>query len=881
MSLLRRLRGTLFPTRIDTTFDEEARFHVEQLLDEYRERGMSSDEARRAAERRFGNVLIAREQTQDADSLRWLDDLLREARFAVRSLRRTPWFTLAAVVSLALGVAANAGMFALADAILLRPLPVRAPERLVRIDTYDSDDPRQQSRGVTEPVLNVVRTANVFDGVCGFLTPMVTLDIGGHVTRASGIVASGDCFATLGVRPAIGRLFGPDDDRDGAPRVAVLSYDAWMSMFSGAPDLLRRTVNVDGAEFAIVGVVQHGFPGLLTGFPAQVYVPLHQITLPSDLSFATLGQTVFARLKDGDNQSAVGTRIQAEWRRWVDASAAPPVAASERTRWRQRIAVVTSGGTGIDYVLRGRFGKPLTMLVCLAILVLIVGSVNVANLALARRAAQERDIHIRVALGASRWHIARTVLIESVIVLAVAVAIGFFVAYLGDRFLVSLWHANVATFDVDVRPDARIALFAAAVSAVAFVIFAIVPALQFGNADVRGLPVAAKRSTSARRGPRRLVLVTQVALTLVLVALGAEFAQALRSLRHVPLGLQVDHVVAVQLSAVKGYPSAGVPPSYHRDLLDHIERIPGVSGVTLSADIPFQTAMRVVDVGSSSGAATAEEAIVTDRFFDTMKIPLLAGEDFRRADSLRTQRSAIVSESLARRLFGPANPVGMYIRTGKRPELQATRIVGVANDAVLSRPQARNAFVVYQNWWQAPMIFPTLLIRAQAEPTAVVTAVRDELRRRGREYPAQVRTIRATLEASLAQERLLAAISSAFGMLGLLLAGVGLYGLLAFSVASRTAEIGIRVALGATRGRIAQTIVGEAVGLVALGIALGLPMASAAVSAAAHILFSEAPNTTPMSGWSVAVTLTTVLLGAAVPTIRAMSLNPIETLRHD
>jgi predicted permease len=774
-------------------------------------------------------------------------------------------------------------MFALADAILLRPLPVRAPERLVRIDTYDSDDPRQQSRGVTEPVLTIVRTANVFDGVCGFLTPMVTLDVGGHVTRASGIVASGDCFVTLGVRPAIGRLFGPDDDRGGAPRVAVLSYDAWMSMFSGAPDLLHRTVNVDGAEFAIVGVVQQGFPGLLTGFPAQVYVPLYQIALPSDLSFATLGQTVFARLKDGDRQSAVGAHIQAEWRRWIDASTVPPAVSSERARWRQRVAVVTSGATGIDYVLRGRFGKPLTMLVCLAILVLLVGAVNVANLALARRAAQERDIHIRVALGASRWRIARTVLIESALVLGVAVAIGFCVAYLGDRFLVSLWHANVATFDVDVRPDARIALFAAAVSAVAFVIFAMVPALQFGNDDVRGLPVGAMRSTPGRRGPRRVVLVTQVALTLVLVALGAEFAQALRSLRHVPLGLQVDHVVAVQLSAVKGYPSAGVPPSYYRDLLDHIERIPGVTGLTLSADVPFQTAMRIVDVGSSSGAATAtaEEAIVTDRFFETMKIPLLAGEDFRRTDSLRTQRSAIVSESLARRLFGPANPVGMYIRTGNRPELQATRIVGVADDAILSRPQSRNALVVYQNWWQAPIVFPTLLIRAQAEPTAVVTAVRDELRRRGREYPAQVRTIRSTWEASLAQERLLAAISSAFGMLGLLLAGVGLYGLLAFSVASRTAEIGIRVALGATRGRVAQTIVGEAVGLVALGIALGLPIASAAVRVAAHVLFSEAPNTTPMTGWSVALTLTTFLLGAAVPTIRAMSLNPIETLRHD
>jgi predicted permease len=804
---------------------------------------------------------------------------------ACRQLFRSPGFALAATASLALGIGANTAMFTLADALLFRPLPVPSPERLVRVDSVDASDVSRQPKALSMSMVDAVRDGHIFSSVCGFLTPLTTVDIDGRIAPVSGVVASGDCFDALGVRAALGRLLTPDDDHEGAAKVIVISYDSWLQDFGGRPDVLGRTVGIEGEPFRIVGVIERRFWGLLVGFPARVYFPLHQIRLPPDLSFASLGQMVFARLRDGDTAAGAAARLDVEWPAWLAAAIPPSLSGADRERYLRRRPLVLSAATGVDYSLRVRFGQPLTALVVISALVLLVASVNVANLLLARAAGRRRDIAVRLALGATRWQIARSVIIESGIVLAIAASAGMLVAYWCDRLLVTMFQARSTLFELDVAPDARTLAFACAAAGIAFLVFALGPALKAADIDIAAFRSASTRTTGDRGRTRRAVLVAQVAMTLVLVAVGSVFVDAFASLRSAPLGLDVEHVLSVSLAPLPGgYPNGAAPASYYRALVERLQAGPGTASVSLSADAPFSTVPRMVDVAAANReapAVSAEEAIITDRFFETLKIPLVAGEDFRPSDTGRGDRTVIVSESLARRLFGSARAIGHTIGTGTRPELQALRIIGVARDAVLSRPQARNTLIVYQNWWQAPMFFPTLVIRTRVDPATTIATVRDALRRDGREYPLRISTLEEALNGSLAQERLLASLSASFSALGLVLAAVGLYGLLAFTVASRTNEIGVRMALGASRGGILRLIASDALLMLGMGVAIGVPLAWLAVRTASRVLFDAHASGLLPIGSAVALLAVIGVVAASLPAHRASSVNPVDALRHD
>jgi putative ABC transport system permease protein len=777
-------------------------------------------------------------------------------------------------------------MFTLANALLFRPLPVPAPQRLLRIDSVDPTDAGRQPRGVVASTVDALRAARVFAGVCGFLTPLTTVDIDGRIAPVSGVVASGDCFETLGVQPALGRLLAPTDDREGAPGVIAISYDAWLQDFGGRPDVVGRTLGIDGERFQIIGVVERRFPGLLVGFPARVYFPLRQVKLPPDLSYASLEQTVFARLRDGDTAAGVAARLDAEWPAWVAAAAPARLSGADRERYLKRRPLVTSAAAGIDYSLRPRFGRPLTALVVIASLVLLIAAVNVANLLLARAADRRHDTAVRLALGATRWQIAQRVVLESGIVLVVAASAGVLIAYWCDRLLVAMFQTTSAGFRLDVTPDGRALAFACVAASIAFLVFALGPALKSADVDIIAFHSASTRTTGERGRAGRAVLVVQVAMALVLVAVGSVFVDALASLRSAPLGVDVAHVLDMQLSALPGgYPNnRAAPTAYYRTLVERVQVIPGVASVSLSAEALFGTVPRSVAVAAANPDApvvSAEEKIVTDRFFETMKIPLIAGEDFRPSDAARSDRTVIVSDSLARLLFGPDIALGRLIRTGTRPELQALRIVGVARDAVLSRPQVRNTLIVYQNWWQAPMFFPTLLMRTRVEPVAVAAAVRDELRREGREFPMRVRTLEQAFDASLAQERLLASLSASFSVLGLALAAVGLYGLLAFTVAHRTNEIGVRMALGASRRGILRLIVSDGLMMLGTGVAIGVPLAWLAVRTSSRVLFGAHPSGALPILSAVALLVVIGAIAASAPAFRAISVNPVDALRHD
>lgn len=806
---------------------------------------------------------------------------------AVRQLARTPSFTLATTVSVALGVAAPAALFTATEALLLKPLPLREPDRLIQIAAVD---PQGNDLGLPVVMLDGLNKAAGLDGTCGFLTPLSTIEIRGSIAARSSLVVSGECLATLGVLPAVGRLLAPADDRPGAPPVAVVTYETWVRDFAQSPSVIGQQIRIEGRTSTIVGVTERGFRGLLLGFPAHVIYPLtrleEELIRRAEGRRITLPVQILARIPRADTLAQVTARLGTMWPDLLEQSVPIGSDGRQREAYLTRRLNVRGAATGVDYTLRKRFNTPLVALLALSGLVLLISFANVANLLLARGTARRGELALRAALGAGRWRLVREELIDAALLLAIGVGAGLWMAYGANRLLVTAMSSMFTGLDLDLTPDARAIAFTSILAACVFAVVAGIPTWHRSRSDPRPLLGLAGKGAVGRGGAiRSALVVTQVALALALVTLAVLCAGSLVRLRETSVGFDPNLILSAQLMRrPDGAESRAPDQPYYSELAERLARAPGVEAVALARSVPFfgrpATAMLALP-GRPDAALQADATVVTDDFFQVLRIPIVAGRNFSSTDGSQSAMVAIISESLSRKLFPQSSPVGTAVRVAAGNMTYDAQIVGIAQDAVLGNPRDRNILIVYLPMRQRPDMFqqPSLLVRTAADPAPIAASVRSVLQSLGREYPTRIRTLREERNAAVVQEHVLASISLAFAAVGLVLAAVGLFGVLNLLVANRRSELAVRMALGAGPGEVVILVVRRALTLVALGTASGIPLAWAGTRTARTML----PGLSSLELLPVAV-IVACLLGATLlatwlPARRAAAITPLEVLR--
>jgi putative ABC transport system permease protein len=889
MSVWSRLTNVFRSGRLERDLDSELQFHIEERIRELVATGVSRADAAAHVARRFGNALRLREQSRDVKLLPWLDSILRDVRLGVRMLRKNAGVTAAVVMSLALALGACVSAFSLVDALILRPLPVPHPEQLIylSVPTYNTERPETDT--FTDPVFLRLRDAgrgqvDLFAMSTQVIKP-ATFAPGGDKEPVRTQYVSGDAFEKLGVASTAGRLFtNADDARPGENAVAIVSHAFWMRRFGGDPAVVGRSFGLDGRQFQIVGVTEQALLGVEPGRPTDVWLPYAMYNPRAFGNFSFSWFRVMGRLNEDVTLQPVQSVLQAAFtnqRRERALGAAPDQSPESIARFVGTPLYIRSAANGPS-PLRRQFERSLWILACIAALVLLVAGSNVANLFLARTSVREREMSLRLSIGAGRGRLIQQVLIESGLVAVGSCAIGLVFASLAAPAVVSMLTSASDPVQLDLRADWRLAGFVGLLTLVTTALFGLAPAVHAsGVAPVTALSTGGARSGIRARAMRPFVVV-QIAFSLVVLFVGSLLVLSFTRLSHVNPGFAMSDVLLVSLEAVQR-----VEPAQERAaLINVLDRIRGISGVQAASFAEFSVLGRawthyVRIPGTDHDTIEATMAPVGPGFFDTMRIPLRAGRVFDQRD-MDKQNGApvIVNEAFATRYFGHEPAIGHSIDAQFADETTAQHeVVGVVADTRydLRKPAAPSIYVPLTARRNG-----TLHARIAGDATALTARIRDEV-------PAANPIFRVTsvtpqskaVDQTLLRERLLALLSGFFAIVGLVLAAVGLYGVLSYAVMQRTREIGIRVVLGARPRRVVRMVLSDAGGATLIGIATGL---------AGGLYLSRLVDTlvfevTPLDFWSLALPLGTLLLSAAaaatIPVLRIARLDPVTALREN
>ena len=838
-----------------------------------------------------------------------------DVRFAVRNLSRAPLFCAVVVLSMALGIGANTAIFSLIDQLMLRLLPVRDPTELVLLDRHGIHlGNNRGANAFSFPMYQEFAAHNqVFSGVlCRFATP-VSMSFSGQTERAWGEMVSGAYFQVLGVGAALGRTITPDDDNSvlGHPVVA-LSYRYWQTRFAGNPAILNQTMVVNGHNFTVIGVAARGFDGIEPGSPTELFVP---VTMKAWITPSTVGLEdlndrrsswlqILARLKPGVTPQQAKASMQVLFHQIIEQEAKAPqiarVSEYDRRQFLKSTIDILPAATGRSF-LRARMTRPLQVLMAIVALVLLIACANMANLLLVRAAGRQREIAVRLALGAGRWQIMRQLLVESVLLSLTGGAAGVAVAWAGARTLLGFLPQGTTPLGLAAAPDARILLFNFSVALVTGLAFGLVPALKAANPQVA--PTLKNQAGSvAGAGHTRLrksLVVAQVTLSLLLLIGAGLFLRSLRNLRDVGPGFPANNLIAFTVDpSLNGY-DAVRSLAFFRELNRGLAGMPGVQSASLAMqpileNNQWDSPVNVEGYTSKPGEdMNPQFNAISPGYFATLGVPLLEGRDFSDRDTgtiphagipIPVPNAIIVNEKLAKCYFGNRSPIGRHLGFGNQPGATADmEIIGVVKDFKylgVRSEMTRQVFIPYLAVQFSRDM--TAYVRTPLPATEAFRMIRRLVALLDRNLPVyNLRTLESTIDASLLNERLVASLSALFGALATLLAMIGLYGVMAYTVEQRTREIGIRVALGAQRRNVVWLVMKEAVAMVAIGFAIGLPAAWLSSRLVASLLYGIRPNDPASITAAMAVLGAVAVLAGYFPAARASRVDPLRALHYE
>jgi predicted permease len=901
-----RLNSVFRRERLDRELEAEMLAHLQFATEDNLQRGLPPSEARRQALVQFGGPQQSKEQHREARGLPLLDSFFQDLRFALRTLRKSPGFAAVAVLTLALGIGANTGIFSVLREVLLQNLPVPHPKELVLLyspgphhghvssDEYGTDGAESFSYPM---YLNLRDRNQVFAGLAAKDTAGVNLTFHGNTERAQADVVTGNYFQTLGVNPAIGRTLEPADTATiGGSPVVLLDYSYWKTRFGGDPSILNQAVLVNERPMTVVGVVQPGFDGIQRGYVPQLYLP---ITMPlnslptgldnhKDYTFKLIG-----RLKPGISreQAAAGLAplysalLRDEmslFTGWND---------NDKAQFLGRKLILQDGARGRP-LLQDSAGPQLIALMCLVGAVLLIACANVAGLLTARGAARQREIGVRFSLGASRGRIIRQLVVESFLLSLTGAILGLGIASWSSTALVHFAAENGIADGLSSALNAPVLAFTCALALVCSALFGLAPALRATHVELVSTLKEQGGTLSSALGHTRLrkaLVVTQVALALLLVTSAGGFVRSLYNVKHIDLGLHPAHILQFRVAPqLNGYDQAH-SFAFFQSLEDRIKALPGVLSLSCALEPLISDSDRSSNVtveGEPPALAGSRQVMrnaIGPGHFSNLGIPLLKGREFTRADATESPKVAIVNETFMRTFFPQGDPLGRHMKFGGGTDPLNMEIVGVVKDSHHTDVREDVHSFVYIPYSQEKDVGAlTYYVRTSQDPSTLATTVHQVVAELDSSLPlTDLRSFEQQIDRQLASDGLIALLAGIFGALAALLAAIGIYGLLAYTVTQRTREIGVRIALGADTRSVRSLILKDVAALMGIGLVLGLPLAYAAGRLIDSLLYGARTLEAQGMAAALAILLLVAMVAAYLPARRATKVDPLVALRYE
>ncbi len=881
-TLSSRMRAWFSPGHVDLEFASELETHLDMLTDENIRRGMLPGEARRAARIKLGGVTQLKETNRELSGLPFIENFLQDARYALRMLRKNPGFTAVAVLTVALGIGANTAIFSVVYAVLLKPLPYTNPEQLVTAFQANTQEGVPET-GVSYPNFEEWRAQNhVFSQLAAINAHQLTLTGRGEPSVVDTSVVTPEHFALLDVKPLQGRIFYPEDGKQGAPPVVILSENLWRGTLGADPRIVGSSIILDKRPFTVVGIMPAGFRSPFVNSKQEVWIPLVQDPLFGSWMARRGGHwlPVFGRLKPGVSIAQAQAEMDTISERL--ASEFP----AENKGWTVRLVP-------LQKEIVGEVRTALLVLLGAVGLVLLIACANIANLLLTRATSRSKEIAVRTALGAGRTRIIRQLLSETAVLGFLGGVLGIALAYWGVRALSSLLPDGLPRVNA-IRVDNFVLIFALVLSAIASVAFGLVPALFASKSDIQAsLREGGGRSGESgnRRRARSFLAAAEIALAMVLLVAAGLLLRSFSKLTSVSPGFEPQHIVKAEVSLPQfQYSKPQQWTAFSDQLLARLQAQPGLQDSAIAIPVPItdgyiNLGFEIVGVppASESDSRLANYVSVSPDYFRVMGIPLLSGRLFKQQDIASAPTVTLISKALAQRYFPNQDPLGKHLNFGFPPNGDVPReIVGVVGDVRDMSLGDAPGPMMYVPYAQAPFWGANLVVKSSLSTSAVAAAIRQEVQKIDKDLPVtDVAKLPDLLDASVSQQRFRTFLLGLFAAMALVLAATGIFGVISYSVSCRTNEIGIRVALGASRATILLMILRETLLLTFAGLLVGVPCALIASHLIGHLLFGVSAND-PITLAAVAFTLAAVAtLAGFVPARRAMQVDPMVALRHE